>query len=50
MYTDGNALFVANTNSDTVSVIDMTLNEAVQTIETRPWPSSTVGYEPDGTH
>ena len=48
MYTDGNALFVANTNSDTVSVIDTTLGEVVQTIETRPWPSSSVGYEPDG--
>jgi YVTN family beta-propeller protein len=48
MYTDGNALFVANTNSDTVSVIDPTLNEVVQTIDTRPWPSSAVGYEPDG--
>jgi YVTN family beta-propeller protein len=48
MYTDGNALFVANTNSDTVSVIDTTLNDVVQTIETRPWPSSAVGYEPDG--
>jgi YVTN family beta-propeller protein len=48
MYTDGSALFVANTNSDTVSVIDTTLNDVVQTIETRPWPSSTVGYEPDG--
>ena len=48
MYTDGNALFVANTNSDTVSVIDTSLNEVVQTIETRPWPSSAVGYEPDG--
>jgi YVTN family beta-propeller protein len=48
MYTDGNALFVANTNSDTISVIDTTMDEVVQTIETRPWPSSTVGYEPDG--
>ncbi|MFL5864229.1 MAG: bifunctional YncE family protein/alkaline phosphatase family protein, partial [Solirubrobacteraceae bacterium] len=48
MYTAGNAVFVANTNSDTVSVIDTTLNDVVQTIETRPWPSSTVGYEPDG--
>ncbi|HEY1518469.1 MAG TPA: alkaline phosphatase family protein [Solirubrobacteraceae bacterium] len=48
MYTDGNALFVANTNSDTVSVIDTSLNEVVQTIETRPWPASAVGYEPDG--
>jgi YVTN family beta-propeller protein len=48
MYTDGNALFVANTNSDTVSVIDTSLDEVVQTIETRPWPASAVGYEPDG--
>jgi YVTN family beta-propeller protein len=48
MYTDGNALFVANTNSDTVSVIDPALNQVVQTIETKPWPSSSVGYEPDG--
>jgi YVTN family beta-propeller protein len=48
MYVKDNALFVANTNSDTVSVIDTTTNDVVQTIETRPWPSSAVGYEPDG--
>ena len=48
MYANGNALFVANTNSDTVSVIDTTIGQVVQTIETRPWPESTVGYEPDG--
>ena len=48
MYASGNALFVANTNSDTVSVIDTTTNKVVQTIETQPWPASTVGYEPDG--
>ena len=47
MYANGNALFVANTNSDTVSVIDTTTDQVVQTIETKPWPSSTVGYEPD---
>jgi YVTN family beta-propeller protein len=41
------ALFVANTNSDTVSVIDPARDRVVQTIETRPWPSSNVGYEPD---
>jgi len=41
-------LFVTNTNSDTVSVIDTTKNQVVQTIETKPWPESTVGYEPDG--
>src|SRR5215471_5539394 len=48
MHVSGNALFVANTNSDTVSVIDTTTDQVVQTIETRPWPSSTVGYQPDG--
>ena len=44
----GNALFVANTNSDTVSVIDTSKDQVVQTIETKPWPSSSVGYEPNG--
>jgi YVTN family beta-propeller protein len=48
MYVSGNALFVANTNSDTVSVVDTTTDHVVQTIETRPWPESAVGYEPDG--
>src|SRR6476661_2469159 len=48
MYRSANTLFVANTNSDTVSVIDATTNRVVQTIETKPWPSSSVGYEPDG--
>ena len=48
MHVDGNALFVANTNSDTVSVIDTTTNQVVQTIETKPWPESSVGYQPDG--
>jgi YVTN family beta-propeller protein len=46
MYVKKKALFVANTNSDTVSVIDTTSNRVVQTIETKPWPSSTVGYQP----
>ncbi len=48
MYVRGNALFVANTNSDTVSVIDTTTDQVEQTIETKPWPESSVGYEPDG--
>ena len=48
MYVKDDALFVANTNSDTVSVIDTTTDQVVQTIETRPWPESAVGYEPDG--
>ncbi len=48
MYVRGSALFVANTNSDTVSVIDTATDQVEQTIETRPWPESSVGYEPDG--
>ncbi len=48
LYAKDNALFVANTNSDTVSVIDTTKQQVVQTIETRPWPSSSVGYYPTG--
>jgi YVTN family beta-propeller protein len=48
MYARANALFVANTNSDTVSVINTTTNQVEQTIETKPWPESSVGYEPDG--
>jgi YVTN family beta-propeller protein len=47
LYLKSNALFVANTNSDTVSVIDTHTDKVVQTIETKPWPSSNVGYEPD---
>src|ERR1700722_18734395 len=46
MYVSGHALFVANTNSDTVSVIDTTKERVVQTIETKPWPESSVGYQP----
>jgi YVTN family beta-propeller protein len=42
------ALFVANTNSDTVSVIDPQKGKVVQTIATDPWPSSDTGYEPTG--
>ncbi len=47
MHVSGKALFVANTNSDTVSVIDTTMDKVVQTIETKPWPESSVGYQPD---
>jgi YVTN family beta-propeller protein len=47
MYAHGTALFVANTNSDTISVIDTSNNQVVQTIDTQPWKSSKTGYEPD---
>src|SRR5262245_19442948 len=46
MYVKNNALFVANAFADTISVIDTTKDQVVQTIETRPWPSSDVGYTP----
>jgi len=48
LYADGKTLFVANTNSDTVSVIDTTSNKVVQTINTQPWSGSKVGYTPTG--
>lgn len=47
MHVEGETLFVANTNDDTVSVIDTTSDEVVQTIETKPWQGSEVGYAPD---
>jgi len=48
LYVKNTALFVANTNSDTVSVVDTRNDKVVQTIATQPWASSTVGYEPTG--
>ncbi|GAC1522843.1 MAG: alkaline phosphatase family protein [Marmoricola sp.] len=47
LYAHGTGLYVANTADDTVSVIDTTSNKVVQTIDTRPWAGSTVGYQPD---
>ena len=48
LYAKGGAVFVANTNSNTVSVIDTSEDAVVQTIATQPWPEARVGYEPDG--
>ncbi|MDQ0258655.1 YVTN family beta-propeller protein [Sinomonas atrocyanea] len=48
MHLDGSTLYVANTNSDTVSVVDTAGNKVVQTIATQPWASSQAGYEPTG--
>ncbi|MGH3357428.1 MAG: phosphoesterase [Nocardioidaceae bacterium] len=47
MYANGDALYVANTNDDTVSVVDTTSDKVVQTIATQPWQGSKVGYQPD---
>ncbi len=47
MYAKDDVLYVANTNDDTVSVVDTATDEVVQTITTQPWQGSKVGYEPD---
>jgi len=48
MYAAQGAVFVANTFSDTVSVINTGNDKVVQTIATQPWPEARVGYEPNG--
>ena len=47
LYAKKGALFVTNTATNDVSVIDTARNTVVQTIATRPWPEASVGYEPD---
>ncbi|MFF5288832.1 alkaline phosphatase family protein [Paractinoplanes globisporus] len=48
MFAKGRTLFVTNTATNDVSVIDTGRDKVVQTIATRPWPEASVGYEPDG--
>ena len=48
LYANGRVLYVTNTNDDTVSVVDTTKGDVVQTIVTQPWRGSTVGYAPNG--
>ncbi|MEV6646516.1 alkaline phosphatase family protein [Amycolatopsis sp. NPDC051371] len=48
VYSKNGAVFVTNTASNTVSVIDTGRDKVVQTIATQPWPQASVGYEPDG--
>ncbi|MEO3874980.1 alkaline phosphatase family protein [Nonomuraea sp. B12E4] len=47
LYAKDGALFVTNTATNDVSVIDTSSDKVVQTIATQPWPQSSVGYEPD---
>ncbi len=47
VYAKNGAVFVTNTNSNSVSVIDTSKDKVVQTIATQPWPEAKVGYEPD---
>ncbi|RZS82673.1 YVTN family beta-propeller protein [Motilibacter rhizosphaerae] len=44
----GGALFVTNTNDDTVSVVNTATDTVVQTINAQPWAGSPVGYQPNG--
>ena len=43
LYQDGTALMVANSNDDSVSVIDEHTNSVTQTVRTNPVPGATVG-------
>ncbi|QNS08074.1 bifunctional YncE family protein/alkaline phosphatase family protein [Streptomyces xanthii] len=47
LYAKKGALFVTNTATNDVSVIDTAKDKVVQTIATQPWPEAQVGYEPD---
>jgi YVTN family beta-propeller protein len=48
LYAKNGAVFVTNTASNTVSVINTQWGKVTQTIATQPWPEASVGYEPDG--
>ncbi|MDX6283798.1 MAG: hypothetical protein QOH03_4869 [Kribbellaceae bacterium] len=47
LYAKNGALFVTNTATNDVSVIDTSKDKVVQTIATQPWPEASVGYEPN---
>ncbi|WP_197081044.1 YncE family protein [Gordoniibacillus kamchatkensis] len=47
MTVSGQYLFVANTNSDTVSVIDTNTDDVVQTIKVEPYPNAPLGSAPN---
>jgi YVTN family beta-propeller protein len=48
MYLHDHYLFVANTNSDSISVIDTTSNNMVKTINIQPFPDAPFGSTPTG--
>ncbi|MFK4090048.1 alkaline phosphatase family protein [Kribbella sp. NPDC020789] len=48
VYAKNGVVFVTNTATNNVSVIDTRRGKVVQTIATQPWPEASVGYEPDG--
>jgi YVTN family beta-propeller protein len=44
---DGRRLFVANTNSDTVSIIDVATDRVIKTIAVKPFPGALLGSSPN---
>ncbi|MEU4291334.1 phosphoesterase [Kribbella sp. NPDC026596] len=48
LFAKNGAVFVTNTATNSVSVIDTRRGKVTQTIATQPWPEASVGYEPDG--
>ena len=47
VYASKGTVFVTDVDSNDVAVIDTKSDKVVQTINTKPWPESSVGYEPD---
>ncbi|WP_404868220.1 alkaline phosphatase family protein [Kitasatospora griseola] len=47
VYAKNGAVFVTNTATNTVSVIDSKRDKVVQTIATQPWSEASIGYEPN---
>ena len=47
-YLNGSTLFVANSNNDSVSIIDTRLRKVQQTFNVNPLPGTTVGSNPNG--
>ncbi|HVV12826.1 alkaline phosphatase family protein [Amycolatopsis sp.] len=47
VYAKNGAVFVTDTDSNDVSVIDTSKNAVVQTIATQPWQDASVGYDPN---
>ncbi|MGW1194715.1 bifunctional YncE family protein/alkaline phosphatase family protein [Streptomyces sp. NPDC002536] len=48
LYLNGSSLLVANSNDDSVSVVDTVRQRVTQTFNTNPLPGSTVGSHPNG--
>jgi len=48
IYAKNDVVFVTNTATNSVSVIDTRRGKVTQTIATQPWTEASVGYEPDG--